>query len=263
MKKILLTGHRGFIGRRIYNELMKKGYEVTGFDIGDRLNDEKYDYIVHFAARTLIRNSLEKPYEYYKDGLDLTLFFLEKARKDESTFIFPTSGSIEEPTNPYSLSKKNAVEWINLYGNLYGVKSHILKLFNIYGENSGKGALYFFCEAAVKGSTATIFGDGNHVRDYTHVSDVAKAVRLIVEGKVAEGTHELGTGRGTSVMGLVHLVEKISGKHLSVEHKPYVLSEADVLRAHSPLIKEPLLLEEGIKLVLNSIELAKENNNSS
>ncbi len=254
MTAILLTGHKGFIGRTIYKVLSEAGYEVDGYDVGDSLQDKAYDFIVHFAARTLIRKSLEKPYEYYKDNLDLTLFFLEKARKDRSVLIFPTSGSIEEPTNPYSLAKKNAVEWIQLYQKLFGVRAHILKLYNIYGEDSGKGALYLFCKAASEGSEATIFGDGTHVRDYTHVTDVAKAVRRMVEGEIKEGTHEIGTGKGTSVMELISLVEEISGKKLTVHRKPYVVEEAKSLFAKKSVLVNPVGIRDGVSRVYSSLK---------
>lgn len=253
MTAILLTGHKGFIGRTIYRVLKEQGYDVDGYDIGDTLKDRKYDFIVHFAARTLIRKSLEKPFEYYRDGLDLTMQFLEKARKDGSVFIFPTSGSIEEPTNPYSLTKKNAVEWIHLYEKLYGVKAHILKLYNIYGEGSGKGALYFFCEAAAKGSEVTIYGDGAHKRDYTHVTDVAKLIVRLVKGELQPGSHEVGTGRGTSVNDLLHLVEEISGKPIKARHEDYVVSEADALFAKKSALIDPLDIREGIKRVYEDL----------
>ena len=104
--KILVTGYKGFIGRHIFSMLKSEGFNVDGIDIGDIVKNDRYDFIIHFGARTLIRNSLEKPYEYFVDGLDLTMRMLEKARKDGSLIVFPTSGSIEEPTNPYSLAKK-------------------------------------------------------------------------------------------------------------------------------------------------------------
>jgi nucleoside-diphosphate-sugar epimerase len=253
MTKILLTGHKGFIGRHILSLLTHKGHNVDGVDLGDSIKNDRYDYIVHFGARTLIRKSLEKPYEYFLDNLDLTLKMLEKARKDGSMIVFPTSGSIEEPTNPYSLAKKNAVEWIQLYEKLYGVKAVILKLYNIYGEDSGKGALYLFCKAAAENSEVTIYGNGEHIRDYTHVSDVADLVNRIVSGDVKEGTYEVGTGVGTSVKQLLSLVEKESGKKLNVIYKPYVVQEAEELYAKESALINPIRIEEGIRRVYNTL----------
>ena len=253
MTKILLTGHKGFIGRHILDLLTKKGYTVDGVDLGDPIKNERYDFIIHFGARTLIRNSLEKPYEYFLDDLDLTLRMLEKARKDGSTIIFPTSGSVEEPTNPYSLAKKNSVEWIQLYEKLYGVKSVILKLYNIYGEDSGKGALFLFCKAAAENPEIVIFGSGEHVRDYTHVSDVARLIYRIVSGQLKEGIYEVGTGIGTSVNQLLSLVEKVSGKKLKVTYKNYVVQEAEELYAKHSVLENPIKIEEGVKMVYDTL----------
>ena len=116
--KILLTGHKGFIGSAIYEDLLKRKYDVDGVDAGDEIPDKAYDFIVHMGARTLIRLSREKPFEYFQDNMVLALKVLELARKHGSTIIFPTSGSVSEATNPYSLSKKQIVEWIELYHNL-------------------------------------------------------------------------------------------------------------------------------------------------
>jgi nucleoside-diphosphate-sugar epimerase len=253
MTKILLTGHKGFIGKHILELLTQKGFTVDGVDLGDSVKDDKYDFIVHFGARTLIRNSLERPYEYFLDNLDLTMRMLEKARKDGSVIIFPTSGSIEAPTNPYSLAKKNAVEWIQLYEKLYLVKAVVLKLYNIYGEDSGKGALYLFCKAAAEGSEITIFGNGEHIRDYTHVSDVASLIYRIVSGDVKEGTYEVGTGIGTSVNQLISIVEKVSGKKLRVNYKPYIVQEAEELYAKHSELQNPIPITEGVRRVYTAL----------
>jgi len=252
--KVLVTGHKGFIGSEVYSLLSEAGHEVTGYDIGDKFPEEKFDYIAHFAARTLIRLSKEKPYEYFLDNTGLTMRVMELARAKKSKFIFPTSGSIAKPTNPYSLSKKQSVEWIDLYRDLYSLDSFVLKLFNIYGENSRKGAVYLFCKAAVTGNHATIYGNGNHKRDYTHVSDVSKFVLRIVEGRIQPGSYELGTGIGTSVNELLQLVEKISGKKIPVKHEDYILDEAEELFAKVPATSDFLNLEEGVRRVFERVK---------
>ena len=97
--KILVTVHEGFMVSRILGTLKKSDCDIDGIDQGAKVPDTKYAIILHFGARTLIRNSINAPYEYFQDGLALTLKFLEKARLDNSLFVFPTSGSIDEPTN--------------------------------------------------------------------------------------------------------------------------------------------------------------------
>lgn len=251
--KILVTGHKGFIGNVIFNSLKAKNYDVTGVDAEDKIPDSAFDFIVHMGARTLIRMSKEKPYEYFRDNMDLSLRVLELARKYNSTVIYPTSGSVSEATNPYSLAKKQVVEWIELYHNLYGVKRHILKFYNIYGASSRKGAVFLFCNAALKNEPVTIYGDGSHIRDFINVKDVFRGIEDILTGKVKEGYHEVGTGIGTSVGELLKLVEKATGKNLEVKTEEYVLPEADRLVAADPLIKNTITIEKGIEEVLDAL----------
>lgn len=252
--KILLTGHKGFIGSAIYEDLLKRKYDVDGVDAGDEIPDKAYDFIVHMGARTLIRLSREKPFEYFQDNMVLALKVLELARKHGSTIIFPTSGSVSEATNPYSLSKKQIVEWIELYHNLYGVPRHVLKFYNIYGPTSRKGAVYLFCNAALSGQPITVYGDGSHIRDFIHVSDVVRGIEMILSGDVPEGYHEMGTGVGTSVDELKVLVEKISGKRLEVKHEDYVLPEADRLVAGNPVVNDTITIEQGVREVLEALQ---------
>lgn len=252
-KKVLVTGHKGFIGTVVYNYLKEKGVQTDGFDLGDEFPEERYDYIIHLAARTKIRESGKAPFEYYRDGLDLTMRFLEKARIESSVFVYPTSGSVAEATNPYSLTKKQGIEWVNLYRKMFGVKAHLLKFYNIYGERSGKGAVYFFCEAALGNGEVTIYGDGTHIRDYTNVRDIAHLMYRIVEGEIEEGDHEVGSGIGTSVKELAEKVQKISGKTLRIHYEDYVMPEAERLVASNTVIQNPTTIEEGIKRILDSL----------
>ena len=251
--KILVTGHKGFIGGHIFNQLLSDGYEVYGYDLGDELKDIKYDYIIHMAARGLIRLSTKYPYEYYDDGLNLTMRFLEIARKNNSKFIFPSSGSIENPTNPYSLAKKNSVEWIKLYKNLYGIQYYILKFFNIYGENAKKGAVYLFTKAALKNGKATVYGNGGHVRDYLYVGDVVNLIKNILKNNINSGEYEVGSGKGTSVNELIKMIENTTGKKIDYENKEYIVDEAENLVAKNTIIKNPLPLQDGIKKVIDCI----------
>jgi len=251
---ILVTGSKGFIGTEIMKCLQENGYSPDGVDIGDSVDEKKkYDIILHFGARTLIRNSFSKPYEYFEDGLGLTMKYLELARKHDSLFLFPSSGSTAEPSNPYSLTKKQAVEWINLYRKLYSTRVIIFRLFNIYGTTARKGAIYLFTNAALKEQTATIYGDGSHVRDYVNVLDLAKTVLEVVNGNINPGDYEIGSGVGTSVNEVISMVEKVTGKKLKTEKKPFIVDEADELIAHNTIVKNPMKLIDGIKLIRDSL----------
>lgn len=253
--KVLVTGHKGFIGGHIFSYLSKKdNCEVAGYDIGDIFPTEKFDLIIHMAARGLIRKSIEMPYDYFSDDLSLTMKFLEKARVDNSDLVFPTSGSTAKPTNPYSLSKVHSEQWINLYRELYGLRAYVLRFFNIYGPGSKKGAVFLFTRAALHDEEAIVYGDGKHKRDYFYVGDMKKVIDLISERKIIPGDYQVGTGIKTSVNDLVDMIRTITGKNLKVSFKPYVLDEADELSATDPLIKNYTPLDQGVIDVMKFIK---------
>ena len=251
--KVLVTGHRGFIGQQVFSELERAGFQVRGYDIDDKFPQEKFQGIVHLGARTLIRKSIEKPYEYFDDNLGLAMRFLEKARIDNSTFIFPTSGSVMEPTNPYSLSKRQITEWINLYGKLYNLKFHILKFYNVYGPTSRKGAVYLFTNASLRGEEAVVYGDGTHRRDFIHVRDVSKIIINTISGKYQEAELEVGTGVGTSVNDLIKIVEAETSRQVKFHREPCLVDEAEALYARKPLLDRFITLREGVKEVAENL----------
>jgi len=251
--KILITGHRGFIGSALMKHISGMGYEISGYDIGDVFPSGRFDFIVHLAARGLIRKSVELPYDYFADDLEMAMRFLEKSRKEESVFIFPSSGSADMPTNPYSLSKKQAVEWISLYRKLYGIQAFDLKFFNIYGEGSRKGGVYLFSKMALAGGPVTILGDGKDIRDFVYITDVVKFLHSIIEGKVAPGSYEVGTGIGTSIEELVSKVISISGMKMEILKQPDTIETARKLVASRPALKEFIPLDEGIRKVMEFI----------
>jgi len=251
---ILLSGNKGFIGTQIWNWLGTTNYHYLGFDEHDDIPSQKFDLILHFGARTLIRKSREMPYQYFLDNSDLTLRLLEKARKDDSTIVFPTSGSVMEATNPYSLSKRHGEEWVKLYGQMYGVKHYILKLYNIYGETSRKGAVYLFCKAALNHETAIVYGDGTHRRDYVHVSDLVRVVSSIASARIPPGQYEVGTGIGTSVLDLISMVEKETGTKINIERKEFVVPEAEDLFAKAPILPDMIPIREGVRRVAHDLK---------
>ncbi len=252
--KVLITGHKGFIGSHLFTEL-SKSYTVAGYDIGDKLPEEPFDYVIHLAARGLIRKSVERPHEYFEDDLSLTLKFLELSRKWDSVFMFPSSGSASNPSNPYSLSKKQSVEWINLYRKLYSLKAFDLTFFNIYGSGSRKGGVYLFSKMALQGGPIVVLGDGQDVRDFVYVTDVVKFLSSSVAGRFKPGSYEVGTGVGTSILELAELIrEEVGDGSLEIQLQPDVIETARKLVAKNPALTEFIDIKQGIKLVIDFIK---------
>ena len=250
--KILITGHKGFIGSHLFKSL-SVNHELTGFDIGDSFPDGKYDAVIHLAARGLIRKSIEKPFDYFEDDLALTMKFLEITRKNDSVLFFPSSGSATSPSNPYSLSKKQSVEWINLYRKLYSIKAFDMTFYNIYGSGSRKGGVYLFSKMALSGGPITLLGNGNDIRDFVYVTDVVRFITSSINGKFRPGSYEIGTGVGTSIRELAEMISEEVGGGLQINMEPDVIETAPRLVASSPALTTFIPLREGVKLVMNFI----------
>lgn len=237
---------------------MLKRIAYGTFSRGEPIPTKRFDIILHFAARSSTRQSIQYPYEVFKDNNDLTVQLLEKARRDNSIFVYPTSATADAPSNPYSLSKLQGAEWVKMYTQLYGMKAFILKLFNVYGESNKKGAVYLFCSAALRGEKATVYGDGSQISDYIHVEDVVTFLEQILNGKMNPGEYELGTGVPTTVNSLVKLIEQLSGRSILVESKNFVMHENIEMYSRKPAIGNPLPIEIGITRVLDYISQSNE-----
>jgi UDP-glucuronate 4-epimerase len=193
------------------------------------------DAIVHLAAKAGVRPSIQDPASYYETNVNGTINLLEFARrKGIKPFIFASSSSVYGmnasvpwkendrnllPISPYASSKIAAEHLGRVYSHLYGIHFTALRLFTVYGSRQRPDlAIHKFLRAMEAGSPVTLFGDGSTYRDYTHVSDIVKGIRLALK-QAAEGfrIYNLGSGNPVSLLGLVNELEKVSGLNARVE----------------------------------------------
>ena len=257
--KILVTGHKGFIGQRVYNafnnfkdaHLYDDSTEIDGLEINEPFPTKKYDCIYHFGGKTLLRESGKNPLEYFEQNVNFTVKLLEKARKDDSSFVFPTSGSAGKTSNPYSVSKYMAENWIKTYGEFYGLKGIIFRLYNVYGGH--KGAVYNFLKAAYENKPIKVYNYGANIRDYIHIYD---AVSLIVSKPTQYKMYdfELGTGKATSTTELIKMIEEKTFHRFEIKYTRSRVKEA--LYSVSPKkILNCTDLKEGIEIVWTNVIL--------
>lgn len=267
--RVLVTGGAGYIGShaaralarrghqvRIYDNLstghrfLANGFELIGGDIGDsgRLSSalEGMDSIVHFAAHSLVGESVRNPRKYF-DNNDRNGLALLNAALDGGVrhFIFSSTAAVygipdrcpitedmpKIPVNPYGVSKLFFELALEAYGQAYGLRSMSLRYFNAAGcDPSGQiGELHnpethlipkALAAAMGRGPELQIFGtdyptpDGTCIRDYIHVDDLAEAHVLALEylaGGGQSGALNLGTGAGNSVKEVVEQIESVTG----------------------------------------------------
>jgi len=239
MSRCLVTGHRGFIGSRLYKKLKEEGHDVLGVDFKDtpmncittvlkedfNMFHPKYfnfkpEYIFHTAYTTRVPISIEDPVGTSFNNIYATSILLNFARKvGAKRVIFSSSSSVvgdgTEPLSPYALQKLFCEKECRLYSKLYGLDTVSLRYFNVYSEDQIKKRKIstLLCEwmfRLKRGRTLYISGDGEQRRDMTHVSDVVDANIFIMNqhqdfnGEV----FDVGTGSNISINEIKEVVKK-------------------------------------------------------
>jgi UDP-glucose 4-epimerase len=212
----------------------RNGAELVRADIreAERLEqivaDARPETIFHFAAQIDVRRSVGEP--GWDAGINVvgTANLLEAARKAGAARFVNTStggaiyGDVDtiptpEGTHPapmagYGTSKFCAEQYCNLYERLHGLRTVTLRYGNVYGPRQDPlgeaGVIAIFCGRLMDGGRPTIFGDGSQTRDYVYVGDVVEANLAAADRPAARGEINIGTGRETSVLDLVRILQQ-------------------------------------------------------
>ena len=218
LNKILVTGHRGFIG----THLMRALPEAIGYDIldgNDILNietlekvvkDNNIDTIIHLAAISNRQETDKNPQLSLTTNVVGSYNVLEVAKRHNVYTILASSAAIYEPDKTiYGASKDFMEKLSRFFENVT-----IFRMFNVYGEGS-KSVIGIFENAIEKGEPITL--NGNTIRDYIHIDDVvAKFLEVL---KTKPSLIEVGTGTGRTLLDVVELIETKLGKKANIIQK--------------------------------------------
>ena len=294
--KLLVTGGAGYVGSVCAAVLIERDHDVTiidDFSTGNReavpaqarlvegrvdelaqsvLSEGGFDGVVHFAARSLVGESVEVPNEYWHDNVGTALALLDAMRaNDVNNLVFSstaaTYGEPEQvpitedaptaPTNPYGATKLSIDYMITSYAKAFGLAATSLRYFNVAGAYGSIGEnrevethlIPIILQVALgHRDKIFIFGndwdtkDGTAVRDYIHIRDLADAHVLALESN-QPGTHRiynLGSGDGYSVKEVIAACRKVTGHPIPAKDAPRRAGDPAVLIASSEKIKSEL-----------------------
>jgi len=200
---IVVTGHKGFIG----SHLIKKLKGATGVDIksGDDVLTHDFsdaDVIIHLAAEPEIQETIKEPFLSFFLNVVGTVKILEEIRENGGKIVFASSSQADaDAQNPYALHKYTCEKFIRLYGELYGVKYTILRLYNVFGPG-GHTAVEKMKFKAILDMPIDVNG-GKQVRDFIHVDAVVEEFKKAIK---KDGEWEVGSGEGISIQELADLI---------------------------------------------------------
>tara|TARA_R110001583_G_scaffold44373_1_gene140677 strand:- start:44 stop:883 length:840 start_codon:yes stop_codon:yes gene_type:complete len=227
--RILITGGAGFIGTNLIKNLLKKGHEVISVDdysTGKKENHiegcqyiqrdildidpndfiYKPDLIYHLAAKARIQPSFEQPEEYIRVNYEGTLNMIKLCLKRNIPLIYAGSSSHHSGkfSNPYTFSKDMGEEIIQLYKKHFGLRSSIVRFYNVYGPHQLTEGGYTtligrWMNNIEKNIPCEIYGDGEKRRDFTHVDDITRGLIKILERGTYLDNFEFGRGQNYSV----------------------------------------------------------------
>ncbi|MCR2823004.1 UDP-glucose 4-epimerase GalE [Lederbergia panacisoli] len=298
---ILVCGGAGYIGSHAVAELLARGEKVVVIDNlqkghsaalsegavfydGD-LRDEPFldlvfsenniDAIMHFAADSLVGESVQIPLQYYDNNVGGAISLVKAMNKyNVKNIVFSSTAavygepeeipilesSITNPTNPYGETKLAIEKMLKWCEGAYGIRYVVLRYFNVAGahmngiigedHNPETHLIPIILEAALgKRDEIAIFGDdydtsdGTCIRDYIHVMDLVDAHILAIEKlrkTETSGTYNLGNGNGFSVKEVIDASRKVTGREIPATVAPRRAGDPAKLVASSEKAKKEL-----------------------
>jgi UDP-glucose 4-epimerase len=299
--KTLITGVAGFLGSALAQQLLEEGHQVLGlddlstgkekdvpqgviFELGDIMDRpllwtllQGVECVYHVAAKVAVQESILYPREYNSTNVGGTVSVMEAMRDvGVKRVVFTSSGAVygaqtsmplhEEmvtaPDSPYAVSKLAAEYYVKTIGQLWGIETVTLRIFNAYGPGQHLPAdhppvIPNFLRQAVKGGSLVIHNSGAQTRDFVYLDDAVEA--LVKAGKasgVDGATINVGSGKEVSVLDLANTVVEIAGGSTGViyNHKAkggVSRMRADISQAEKLLGYQPRVsLKEGLARTL-------------
>ncbi len=305
--KYLITGGAGFIGSNLADKLLADGHDIV---VVDNFNDyydvaikeanvaqhknnphhklyrvdienkkalqpifenQKFDAVIHLAARAGVRPSLERPMDYVKTNILGTVNILECMRENGVKKLVMASSSsvygnckekefsedlkVAEPISPYAATKSACEQLCYTWHHLYGLDVVVLRFFTVYGPRQRPDlAIHKFAKKIESGEPIQMYGDGTTKRDYTYIDDIVAGIQSAIDyDKSGYEIINLGGGEPITLKRMIETIEKAIGRPAVIEQKSMQPGDVDKTvcdwsKAHQLLKYTPkTTFEQGIQ----------------
>jgi len=275
----LSSGKRDQVpSRATFHEL-----DIQTPDAAAIVRDGAYDVIAHLAAQIDIRKSVRDDCAVNTGGTLNLLEAVRATRPSSTRFVFVSTGgalygeaagvmssetAAKNPDAPYGVAKLCAEHYTAYYARIHKLDTAALRLGNVYGprqDPTGEaGVIAIFIGRILAGQPVTIYGDGEQLRDYVYVGDVAEALLVAATrplppaGNVDARAFNIGTGEGTSVLTLARELSRIAGRDPEITFSArrtgeIQISVLDIEKAAKLLDWKPkVALARGLELTFES-----------
>jgi len=234
------------------------------------------EVIIHLVSTTLPKNSNDDPVFDVESNVVGTLRMLHAAAAaGVRKVVFISSGGTvygmpqidpipeSHPTEPrvsYGIAKLAIEKYLALFHSLHGLEYVVLRVANPYGERqrveAAQGAVAVFLDRALRGEPIEIWGDGTVVRDFLHISDVARAFLRAIDFSGEPRVFNIGSGTGCSLNELVATIERLLGRPVERRYLPgrgfdVPRNVLDISRSRDVLGWVPRMsLEDGLRVTV-------------
>jgi len=220
---------------------------VNSPEFADLVRGGAFDVIAHLAAQMDVRKSVADPVIDATTNILGTLNLMEALRQSQTKarVVFTSTGGVlygefntppnvesysKDPESPYAIAKLSIEYYLAYYGRVHDMDSISVRLGNVYGPRQDPhgeaGVVAIFCGRILEKRPLTIFGNGLQTRDYVYVGDVARAIYLAAtkplpeKGRLDARAFNIGTGVGTSVLGIAKLLQAAARTVVPLDFAP-------------------------------------------
>jgi len=259
VKLLVKNGHKITVidnlhtGKKENLDEVKDKIEFLNIDIQDYDSMEKnmkdIDGVFHQAALTVVQDSFTRPEEYFDVNVHGTENIFKLANENKFKVVYASSSSVyghkletpitenaeRSPINPYGKTKLEAEHLVEKYSKL-NTEIIGLRYFNIFGKGQTldyAGVITKFLDRINEGKAPIVFGKGSQIRDFIHVSDVAKANLMAMNSNCSNLIVNIATGNAISILELADMMINASG--LKIDPIFAEALEGDIEKSHADI----------------------------